>query len=129
MTATILTAKANKFRVRDEGPDVVLVLNGVATVMPPQIARLLARALHAKASRAEEVIEHERIARDHAILMRAGAPFGLTSRPEILREAITAAHHDRDLRRYMPGGVKSREVFGAPTIIVHPPRARKELTP
>lgn len=128
MTIPILKATNHGFRVRDEGKTVVLILDGRATEMPPQIARQLARALHAKAGRCEEVIEAERIAFDQAILMRAGATIGLTNRPEILRDAITAAGHDRRIRRYMPGGIRAKAVFGTPTITVHPPKP-KELTP
>lgn len=129
MSPLVLTAKQHHFRVRDEGRKVVLIIDGRAVEMPPEIARQLARALHAKAGRAEEVIEHERLAYDQAILTRAGAPFGLTNRPEIVEAAIREAGHNRDLRRYMPGGIKSRGYVGAPTIVVHPPKPLKEPAP
>ena len=71
--------------------------------------------------RIEELAEAERIARDSAILLRAGANFGLSNDPRILDAAKSAAAWDSELRRCMPGGVKSEEAFGTPALIQHPP--------
>lgn len=72
--------------------------------------------------RLEELEQAERIARDSAILLRAGANFGLSNDPRILDAAKNAAAWDSELRRCMPGGVKSEEAFGTPALIRHAPR-------
>jgi hypothetical protein len=109
--------------VRREGDKVLLLSGGLLIAeMPWQAADDLARALTAKARQAEEHVKAERIAFDSAILMRAGVPFSLSNRRDILKEAMKEAAWSTKLRRYMPGGVKSREVFGIPSIINHPPK-------
>lgn len=106
--------------VRREGDRVLLLSRGVLIAsMPWQAADELANALKAKARQAEEQICAERIAFDSAILMRAGVPFTLSNRSDILAEAKKEATWNRQLRRYMPGSVKSAEVFGLPTITQH----------
>lgn len=90
--------------------------------MPWQKADELARALTAKARAAETLAKVDGIARDHAILLRAGAPFGLTNNPTIRNMAARIAAWDRRLRRYMPGGIKSEEHVGVPSVIRHNPR-------
>lgn len=72
----------------------------------------------------EELEQAERIARDTAILYRSGAPLGLSNRLDIKQEAMKQAHWDSELRRYMPGGVRSEEAVGTPAIIQHPPIRR-----
>lgn len=62
----------------------------------------------------EEEEQAEKIIRDQAIVIRAGAPFGLTSHPVIQKEALNMAQGDRDLRRFMPHGIKSETILGAP---------------
>jgi hypothetical protein len=88
------------------------------------IAGEIARHLVAAKLRLEELEQAERIAMDSAILLRAGSHFGLSNDPRILGMAKTEAVHNRDLRRFMAGGVKSKEAFGTPTIIVHPPKEK-----
>ena len=78
----------------------------------------LAEALRTQAKRAEEWEKASQIAADQAVLLRAGIPIGLTSHPVIQAEAAKIAAWDRDLRRYLPGGVRSQSVVGAPSI--HP---------
>lgn len=113
--------KVKECAVRDEGARVVLLVEGRAVLdMPWEAADALARALRIKARKAEEIAKAGAVARDAAILLRAGAPWGLTSHPEIQQEAVKLARDDRDLRRYLPGGIRSEAIFGAPSIKVHP---------
>lgn len=77
----------------------------------------LATALRACARKCEEQEKAEQIAKDAGLLLRAGVPIGLTSDPRIQDAAASIAAWDRDLRRALPGGVKSEEHVGAPTII------------
>lgn len=114
--------------VRQEGDRVLLLSGGILIAeMPWQAADQLARALTAKARQVEELQKAEAIAFDQAILMRAGVPFGLTNHRAILREAAKEAAWNTKLRRYMPGGVKSQEMFGTPAIICHKPKREEEI--
>lgn len=106
---------------QDEEPGMILLqLAGRCLLFPRPLAAHLWRALVAKARQAEEQAKAESIAADAAILFRSGAPFGLSNDPKIQDEAIKEAAWNRDLRRFMPGGIKSTEVIGVPTIICKP---------
>jgi hypothetical protein len=83
----------------------------------PQLARMLADALYRMSLLAEEHAKAEAIALDTAILYRSGAPFGLSNHPAIVDEAKKEAAWNTELRRCMPGGVKSEEAFGTPDVI------------
>lgn len=107
-------------RVRQNGQRVQLVIDGRVTEMPWQAALDIARALLAKARLAEAEAAADRIIADSALLHRAGAPFGLAPTPRHLRAAVQAAAWDRSLRRYLPGGVRSAAVVGAPAILQFP---------
>lgn len=110
-------------RVRQEGGKVLVNLdNRVFLELEPKAALDLSAALRQVALRAEEWANAEAIAMDHAILLRAGFPIGLTNHPTIQAEAAKIAAWDSDLRRYMPGGIKSQEQVGTPSIIQHSPR-------
>ncbi len=112
-------------RVRQEGTKVLMVIDGRASEMPPEAARLLARALIEKAAAAEELARVDSVILDSALLLRIGVPIGLTKHPKILEEARKEAVTNRDLRRYAPGGVRSSEQFGAPRITQTPPPEKK----
>lgn len=112
--------------IRSEGKKVLLFSGGVFIAeMPWRAADELANALRSKARLAEEEEKAGQIIDDTAILMRAGVPFSFSNRADILKEAMKEAAWSRDLRRYMPGGVKSKEVFGTPTIIQSSPRGKQ----
>lgn len=91
--------------------------------VPIKVARQIATMLLAKANLAIEqrpkVAEH--LAVDSAILLRAGVPIGLSNHPKILDMAKTEAEHNRDLRRYMPEGIKSQVQFGTPKLEAQDP--------
>lgn len=109
--------------IRQEGPRVHLITGGrLIADLPPQAARDLAAALQQQAGRAEEIIERERLVFDQAILLRTGFPLGLIHHPALRAEARKEAAWNTPLRRYLPGGVQSKEEFGVPTIIQHKPR-------
>lgn len=110
--------------IRQEGPRVHLVVSGrLVGDWTPEMAREVAAALNHQAGRAEEILERERIVFDQAILLRLGAPLGLLHDPHLRAEAGREAAWNSRLRRYLPGGVRSAEAFGVPTIIRHAPPA------
>jgi hypothetical protein len=108
-----------EIQIVQEGDKVIFVYDGKALKMHWQSALQIARLIHKQAKKAEEDASALKIAGDHAILFRAGFPIGLTSRPDIQEEAEHLAQYDYNLRRYMPGGVKSQERVGTPTVINH----------
>ncbi|MCC6649062.1 MAG: hypothetical protein IT374_26275 [Polyangiaceae bacterium] len=116
----MITPKTQRIAVSDEGPRVHLAIGGMHALMPWEQARAIGRVLIAAAARAEETAKAEAVALDHALLLRAdGIPFvdgagretrlrvGLTADPRILDEAAKEAAHNRELRRALPGGVRS----------------------
>jgi len=120
----------SEVRIVQNGNRVVMVINGRQVEgMPWQTALQLAKALTSVAKQAEEWDNAERIASDQALLMRTGAPFGITQHPKIRSEAEKRALYDRTLRRYIPHtpltGIRSREVFGVPSLLQTPPREDK----
>jgi len=107
-----------KLRILQSGSDVILLKDGMLILEGGWDKMLeLAQAIIKVSHLAEEWDKILTIAADNAVLIRAGVPIGLTNHPEIKKESIKLAINDRNLRRYMPGGVKSKEVFGTPTII------------
>ena len=114
--------------VRLEGARVVIVQNGRKILDVPcgEVADTLAQAIWAQSRKGEELQQAERIVFDNAILLRKGIPIGLSNHPKILEETRKEAAWNSDLRRYLPGGVKSEEQFGTPAIKRHAPAAKKE---
>jgi len=90
-------------------------------MLEKRVAVEVARGLIVGKLRLEELAQAERIALDTAILYRAGAPLGLSNDARIKDRAKTEAAWNSDLRRFMPGGVKSEEAFGVPGVILGPP--------
>lgn len=118
----IVKGQFRAVNVRCEGDRVVVIENGAAVFdLPWDAALALARAIHVKAKEAEEEAKALSIIADQALLTRLGAPIGLTSRPDMLREAAKEAAWNSDLRRYVPparaGGIASQSIVGRPTII------------
>lgn len=103
-------------RVKQSGTNVLLLLNGVVVAeMPWQAALDVGNAFRSVGKLAEQEANPHRTIADHALLIRAGIPIGLSNHPRMIAEACKEAAWNRDLRRYMPS-IKSREVFGAPRI-------------
>jgi len=112
--------------VRHEGRRVLLFSGHVLIAeIPWRLADELAKAITAKARRAEEEEKGEAIAFDSAILLRAGVPFSFSNRLDILKLAVKEAAWNTRLRRYMPGGVKSKEAFGCPGVRRHDPKPKE----
>lgn len=111
--------------IRQEGQRVLILKGGTAILdLPPDAAIAVANAIIAKARLAlqEQPKAAEQLAFDSAVLLRAGAPIGLSSHPKILSMAKTEAESNRDLRRYMPGGIKGTTQFGTPGVSSSKPK-------
>jgi hypothetical protein len=127
MAGMIIVPKLERISVQQDGNQVLLVKDGTLLVrLPWEAAQVLAKAIQIQAGKAEEIARAEQIIFDDAILLRAGAPVGLSSNPIILDQAAKEAAWNSKLRRYMPGGIKSKEKFGTPRIIRHRPRKAGE---
>lgn len=123
----VIVPKLQEFRIRQEGDRVHVIVDGqVAIDLPWQAADKLWMGVRAKTRLAEEYAKRDQIAYDSAILVRAGAGFALSSRPDVKDEVKKIAAHDRGLRRYMPS-IKSQEKFGHPVFETMP--AKKAGTP
>lgn len=111
------------FRGRSKGDRCLFNFNvdgrEVTIDVPWNEAEDLIKQMHTVQKAAEEHAHANRIIGDSALLLRKGIPLGFSNHPKILRESAKEAAHNRDLRRYLPGGVKSKEQFGQPTIINH----------
>lgn len=116
-------------RIRREGQHVLVQFDDGAKSFVLQlegkVAVEIGAMLRAEGLLADEWAQAERVANDSAILLRAGSNFGLSNDPRILEEAKKLAAWDSDLRRFMPGGVKSSEAFGTPSVMVQPPKTRQ----
>lgn len=88
---------------------------------PLALAPEFADALIAKARECDEQEHAASVVADNALLFRAGVPIGLSSDPKIQAETIKEAEHNRDLRRALPGGIKSTVLLGTPSIVKEPP--------
>ena len=89
--------------------------------VPRAQCKRIAAAVYRKALEAEEWATRERLADDGALLCRVGFPVGLTNHPVIKEEIRQRAAWDSDLRRYLPGGVRSQAVVGTPSISLATP--------
>lgn len=113
----IHTPHLEQLTIKQDGTQVILLHNGTRVVgMPWGQALVLAKALQTQARRAEEIEKHEQVAFDHALMLRTGAPCGLAFNCKIRAIGEHEAAWNGKLRRYLPGGVKSREKVGTPTL-------------
>lgn len=107
----------SNLNITDDGADVILTSGKITLRLPPDVARLVAKHLVAKAARVEETQNVARVVLDQAILHRANTGIGISSNPKILDAAKHEAQWDRDLRRYMPlKGIEPKAVVGIPTL-------------
>lgn len=97
-----------RITVRNEGPLVILIIDGRATPMPWNVAKEVASTINAKANLAQEVADPEKSIFDDALMIRSGGPTRLGVHPDIRKEAEKEAEHNSDLRKYLPGGIKER---------------------
>lgn len=84
--------------------------------MPWNAAIDVAHEIIAKARAAEEIAKANNIIFDNALLIRSGAPFGLSNNPDIMKESANEAAWNTTLRRSNLGGLKSEGIVGAPTV-------------
>lgn len=118
----LVIPKETEFRIRQEADRVLVIVDGRCVAdLDWRAADTLIAALRQKKLLAEEYAKRDQIARDSAILLRAGARMVLSARPDVKTEAATIAAHDRDLRRYMPT-IRSQESFGHPVFELQPTR-------
>lgn len=116
-----------ELRFRAEGSQVLWLLNGrLIASMPWDTAAQAWKALRQVTKKAEEEAKATTIIADQALLYRAGATLGLTNRRDIQAEAVKESAWNRALRRYLPGGVKSRAIVGTPRIQQFPPFKKEE---
>lgn len=119
----ILTPKHSEITIRQEGVQVVVIKNGRALMdLHWDAALALARAIMTQARKAEEQAKAEDIAIDQAFLARAGIPFKITNRPDIMDRARVEAQHNSTLRKQLPGGVRAEPRIGVPAVIKEAPR-------
>lgn len=107
-------------RIRAEGAKVIVSIP--EGEMPPEAARAIGRALLLKAQEAEEYAKHNQLILDGALALRVGIPIGFSNNPKIMSEVRKEAQSNRDLRRYHPGGIRSKEQFGLPTLTQTAPK-------
>lgn len=116
-----------KIHIRQDGENVLLNFDDKFFVQLGSTESLeVAKQLAGVGRLADEWKNAESIAKDSAILMRAGAPFALSNNPAIVEEAKKQAAWNSDLRRYMEmKGITSQEQFGTPTIVMSEPRRKQ----
>jgi len=120
----LIMHKMKQATVRVEGTEVLIFFDGQKVMdLPWDAALKLAKAMTIQARRIEEQVKALRIVADNAVLLRSGAPFGLSDDRAIIAESKKEALYKKDLRKYMPfKGITSEEAFGRPTIIQHKPK-------
>jgi hypothetical protein len=109
----------SELRVIREGSKLAFVVDGKLlfdTWTRWQDALEIAQLIRNEAKQAEAHDKAAQIIEDGAILARAGASIGLTGDRATIDEIAKEAAWNRDLRRYMPGGVKSAGKVGKPNI-------------
>ena len=112
-----------QMRILQDGTKVLLLLDGrLIAEIPWKHADEVARAIIIAARKAEEWDKALDIAKDNAVLLRAGVPLGLSNHPDILGESVKIARDDRELRLAMPGGIKAQSVVGTPTLTQSAPK-------
>lgn len=118
MSITLLVPQTHDSAlVRQEGTHVLLIADGKLLFdMTWQEADQLASAIRRKAREVEEIVKAEQIIFDNALLLRGGVPIGLSDHPNIQKETATEAAWNSQIRRWLPGGVKSKEIVPAPRV-------------
>jgi len=109
--------------VRRDGERVLVIKDGVTLLdLPWDAARDLGKAMRLQSARAEQTAKVVQVIADQALLIRKGFPIALTPDPAVFKAAGNEAAHDRDLRRFVPGGVPSGVKFGMARLRGRPAR-------
>jgi len=112
---------SERISMRTNGPKVFVLLDShQGFECSVEAASQLWEQLKRAARVAEERDAVDAVIYDHALLTRAGASFGLSDNPAIQNEVAKEAAWNRELRRALPGGVRSAEVVGTPTLVRGP---------
>jgi hypothetical protein len=99
--------KLDRFRTALEGDKVILYYEGKVIELPWRTWKILwTQAIQPWVQKAEEYELVEKIAKDTAIMRKAGLPWGFSDDPKIKEYAKWMVNNDRDLRRWMGSGVK-----------------------
>lgn len=119
----IFVPKITQAIIKRDGSDVLIVMdNRRVLALPWDAALVLSRAITIQARRIEEEVKALSIIDDQALLIRSGAPFGLSSHPGIIEEAKKEAVHNPKLRKYLTGkraGGIGGSIVGEPNVIRH----------
>lgn len=105
---------------KDKGRIIILEQGKVVLDIPWNMALSIGRSLIKQAKIVEEHENAGQIIKDQALLQRVGFPIGLTNNPDIQKEAMKEAVHSKELRKALPGGIKSQSAVGTPTLIKKP---------
>jgi len=121
----IRPARIESVDIKRDGSNVVMVTGSgkVAFNTHWKHAERIARAILEQCRRIEQHEEMPRTIADQALLTRLGAGFGLLPQgvsPAVEAEVAREAQHNSDLRKYLPGRVKSQELVYAPSVRRHP---------
>lgn len=117
----LVLALSERITMRTHGPRIFVLLDsrqGFECGAPEALQ--LWEQFKRCARMAEERDAVESVIYDHALLTRSGAPFGLSDNPAVQSEVGKEAAWNRELRRALPGGVRSAEVVGTPTLVRGP---------
>ena len=118
----VIVPKLRAISLKVDGNRVIIIEGGkIVLNLPWNMAGPIGKALVKNAKKAEENEKALQIIKDQALIQRVGFPVGLTNNPEMQKEAMKVAQHDKDLRRFLPGGIKSEGIVGTPTVIKKPP--------
>ncbi len=94
----------------------------IALDLERSAALQISAALHQAGAMAEEQSDPQRVVDDAALLIRMGAPVGITNDKRIQEAAWNAAQWDPQLRKAPLRGIQSKERVGTPTLIQTKPR-------
>lgn len=103
-------------QVKKEGDRVLFIIDGRGYRIPAPQAHELSDMLKRAALAIDEETNAARIIADGALLTRVGVPIGLSNDFRIKNEIRKEAAWNSALRRALPGGVKSKAVFGVPSL-------------
>jgi len=118
--AEIYVPKIKQVTIKRDDLYVLIVIEDRKVLdLPWDAALQLAKAITIQAKRIEEDVKHSQIIADQALLMRSGAPFGITNNPDIIAEAKKEAVGNTFLRKNVSGKGIGGPILGTPTVVRH----------
>lgn len=116
---TILVPQFRSVTLRRDADTIYLIEDGHVVFSANYKAAIeIAKAIIAQAKVIEEENAAMAIARDQAILTKAGVPISLTGNQAILEEAKTLMKYDKQIKEIKPVGGINKGKVGTPTVIV-----------